>query len=156
MMAKQRLSIGLLIFALLLYQAPNLALLAYHAGFPLVEPGGIGLNVTVRNGWYPLATNVSVIGRISIPEDAPQMITFHRPSILWPWKADVFAVITMKDKIDPKRIESTQVYKWGAASLLRSVSSDPIRLHAVPDARAGVLTTRPDTLQDIEVLAAAK
>jgi len=150
-MKRKGLTIAVLIVVVLIYQAPNVALLAHSGGLSLAEPRMLGIDVQLKDGWYPIATNGSLIGRMSIPDDAPPMIAFHRPTVLWPWKADVFAIIALKS-VDPKSVESTQTFPWGTAALLKPASNDPRRLYAVSGLGVGILVSNPDPLQDIVAL----
>lgn len=150
-MKRKRLTIALLVVVALLYQAPNVALLAHSAGLSLAEPRRLGIDIQVKNGWYPIATNGSLIGRMSLPDGAPPMVAFHRPTVLWPWSADVFAIVAVKS-VDPKSVEGTQTFPWGTASLLRAESNDPRRLYAVNGLGVGILVGSPDPLHDIVAL----
>jgi hypothetical protein len=148
MMKRKALTIGFLVIAALLYQAPNLALVAHLAGLSLAKPDNVGVDVTMKGGWYPIAANNSLLGRISIPNNAPPMVAFHRPTLVWPWKADVFAIMALKS-VDPKSIESTQTFPWGTATLLKPTGNDPRRLYAVSGLAVGILVSDPGPLQDI-------
>src|SRR6267143_5943331 len=150
-MKRKGLTIGLLVGAGLLYQAPNIALVAHYAGLSLAGPRKLGIDVKLKDSWYPIASNESLLGKMTIPNDAPPMVAFHRPTLLWPWKTDVFAIIALKS-LDRKSIESTQTFPWGTAALLKPTGNDPRRLYAVSGINVGILVSNPEPLQDIVVL----
>ncbi len=150
-MKRKVFGIGLVVIALLLYQAPNLALLAHLAGLSLAKPKHLGVDVAMKGGWYPIASNDTLLGKISIPNNAPPMVAFHRPTLLWPWKADVFAIMALKS-LDPNMAESSQTFPWGTATLLKPTTDDPRRLYAVNGLGVGILVNDLEPLRDIVAL----
>lgn len=149
------LSIGVLIVVLILYQAPNLALLAYKAGLPLANTDQLGVQVKVRNGWYPVASSDSLLGKAAFPPAGPPLVAFHRPSLIWPWTAETFALMSYRKPVDAAAVESTKEMPWGRAMLIKAnpVANPAQRLFAVPDLGVGVLLENPNVLDDIVALA---
>lgn len=153
---KQRITIGLLIVVLAVYQAPNLALLAYKAGMPLVDTDLLGVEVKVRNGWYPAVSSESLLGKATLPRAGPPLVAFHRPSLIWPWQTDVFAVMSYRKPIDTAAIESAKEMPWGRTVLVKaSPPENPKRLFAVPDLGVGLLLEDQSVLDDIVTLKSA-
>lgn len=153
-MRMSRFSAFLVLAALLgLYQAPNLALLAYKLGMPMVDGKRLNIQIDVRNAWYPIASNDSAIGKLMLPSQ-PSMIAFHRPSIVWPWRADVFAVMAYRRPVDESEVEARIESTWGHALLIKeaSQSSSSRRLYAVPEIGVALLLNDSTVVGDIATL----
>lgn len=151
----RRLAIGALIIVLIFYQAPNLALLAYKAGLPLANSEQLGVQVKVRNGWYPVASTDSLLGRATFPPAGPPLVAFHRPSLIWPWTAETFALMSYRKPVDAAVVESTKETPWGRTMLIKAypAAGSAQRLVVVPGLEVGILLENPSVLDDIEMIA---
>lgn len=151
----RRLAIGTLIVMLIIYQAPNLALLAYKAGLPLANSEQLGVQVKIRNGWYPVASTDSLLGRAAFPPAGPPLVAFHRPSLVWPWTAETFALMSYRKPVDAAVVESTKETPWGRTMLIKGnpAVGSAQRLFVVPGLEVGILLENPSVLDDIEMIA---
>jgi hypothetical protein len=152
--ARRGVAIGFVAFAILLYEAPNIALLAYKLGLPPVEPVVNGIRVDVRNGWYPAARNDSIVGRILYPSESPPLVTFHRPSIIWPWRKEGFMAMSYTKPVEAGNVESSLAKEWGKVVLLRSnpTTTPTRRLYVLPEVGLGFLMDDTRNLDDIVAL----
>ncbi len=134
----------------LVYQLPNLALLAHRGGFVLVETKKtIGVDITTRGGWYPVASTDSSLGRLLLPEKAPAMVAYHNPSLLLPWRRKVFAVMSLSIPPEAATIESNRTMPWGEVALVKPRGQTAERLYVIPALGIGILTASPEVLDDI-------
>lgn len=141
------------IAVLLLYQAPNLALMAYKGGFSMANADLLGIEISVANGWYPVASSNSFLGKALLPTAGPPLVVFQRPSLIWPWRGELFAVKPYRRTVDGSVQEVKQV-AWGQAMLLKpSPDDDPNQhLFAVPSHGIGIVVRDQRVLDDIVAL----
>jgi hypothetical protein len=139
---------------LLLYHAPNLALMAYKGGFPIADADLLGVEIRVANGWYPVASSDSLLGKALLPTAGPPLVVFQRPSLIWPWRGELFAVKSYRSVVDKSSVQQVKQAAWGQAMLLRpNPGDDPDqRLFAVPSHGVGIVVNDQKILDDIVVL----
>src|SRR5437868_626054 len=75
---------------------PKLPQLAYNAGVPIADARSVGVQLRVRNGWYPVASTDSWLGGIFLRSANRPLVAYHHPSLIWPWQTEVFGVIPFK------------------------------------------------------------
>lgn len=147
-----RLRVATVLAVLSAFEAPNLALLAYKAGIPIASTEVLGVEVEVRNGWYPVLSSDSVLGKAVFRSGGPPLVTFHRHSIVFPWRTEVLGI--MYYKLPPNMvIEATQEMPWGTAMKVKARPAGVTQsLFAVPGLDVGILVEAPGVLEDIKVL----
>jgi hypothetical protein len=142
----------------LIYQAPNIALLAYKSGVPIANTDRLGVKVTVRNGWYPVASTDSLLGKIFFTQGGHYVVLYHRFSSFRPWKQEMFAIMAYPKSVNPNLVEATREVPWGRVMLIKAIpSADPgPPLYAVPNLGVGILTEDVSVLSDIVTISSAR
>jgi hypothetical protein len=123
---KKMLVLGIIacVVVALVYFAPIGLLLAYRAGFSVVDQRGtLGVEVEMRNGWYPLAAEDGWLGQQLIPKSLGPTVVFHRPGWLDPWRADTVWISKMPAQPSLDRNSSfyseVRSYPWGRAGVVK-------------------------------------
>ena len=141
-----------LVIGIVIYQAPNIALLAHKAGLSIASTDRLGVRLIVGNDWYPVASTDSLLGRLLLSQGGNHVVLYHRYSSIQPWKQEMFAVMAYSTLVDSSLVEATKETPWGRVLLIKALdSADPsTRLYAAPDFGIGFLVGNFGVLSDIQ------
>lgn len=120
---------------------PNiLYLILRTGGIELVQPAHVlGLNIHLSTGWFPIASNESMLGRILVPRSEVPTVLYYRNDWMSPWGSSILAVSRISkadertDISKPPAPQSWKQFQWGEVRPLPASNvSDAIKVFLVP------------------------
>ncbi len=153
---KNRIVILLLAVVAVMYFLPAILYVSYRAGFEIVNPKAVlGITLDIDNGWYPIATSDTQLGRLMNVSPSPRTVVFYKNNWLVPWNSEE-AFISEYAKAENSDMSSGMYvkiddFKWGKAALVKDeITRTPSRkLVVLPEYGIGISANDLRILGDI-------
>jgi hypothetical protein len=116
--------VALITVAAVAYFLPAILFLMDRSGLKIVDPREVvGLEIEIGEGWFPLYSSTTAMGRLIIPPTNPKTVVFCRVDWITPWACErvwmyrnAISVETMKSR---ELFSSIEQYTWGRVGIVR-------------------------------------